>query len=149
MWQLRKPVPADVQAAFGRSVITKSLGTSNDREATKVAMAILESLDEQWATIRLNPLSALIDLEPRSSARVVPSELAKQAIIRAVYEQVVGQIEARDHARFLNDRTAHSSSAEERRASARELNREVRAGNVERFVGPTEKMLTNRGVRAG
>lgn len=52
MWQLRKPVPADVQAAFGKVVVTKSLGTSNDRDATKAAMMLLEELEERWDGIR-------------------------------------------------------------------------------------------------
>lgn len=146
MWQLRKHVPEDVKAAFGRPVVSESLRTSNDRDATKVAMARLEELDEQWASIRLGNLPSLIDLDLGVSGPNEPPRDTKNAIIRAVYERVAGEVEARDHARFLDDRVAHLSSAQERRASARELIREVRTGNVQRFVGPTEQMLTNRGV---
>lgn len=145
MWQLRKPVPADVQAAFGQKVYTESLGTRDDRQATKVALSILEKLDEQWSAIRRGvPLPSI---ERDSMPPVVePSEDTKQAVIRATFEQVVGAIEARDNGRFLSDRAAYEDAVEKRRKSARELNREVRMGNVGRFVAPTEKLLSKRGV---
>ncbi len=146
MWQLRKPVPADVQEAFGKVVVTKSLGTSNDRDATKAAMMLLEELEERWAAIRSGSSPASTRSKPEASVSGELPEQTRNAIIKAVYTQVLDKIEKLDNARFKSDRHAHSIAAEERRSSARDLAREVRAGDLERFVGPTEKQLLKHGV---
>lgn len=146
MWQLRKPVPADVQGPFGKVVVTKSLGTSNDRDATKAAMMLLEELERRWDAIRTGSPVAPTRCKPEA---FVPGELpghTQNAIIKTVYTQVLGKIEELDNARFKSDRYAHDMAADERRSSARDLAREVRAGDVERFVGPTEKQLLKHGV---
>ena len=146
MWQLRKPVPADVQAAFGKVVVTKSLGTSNDRDATKAAMTLLEELEECWGAIRKGVPPASIGREPEALVRGEPPERTQNEIIKTFYTHVLDTIEQQDIARFKSDRLAHNSSADERRAAARDLAREVRAGDVERFIGPTEKQLAKHGV---
>ena len=146
MWQLRKPVPADVQAAFGKVVVTKSLGTSNDRDATKAAMVLLEELEERWEAIRKGvPFAAL---ECRLEALVGDQlpERTRNAIIKTVYTQVLESIEQQDIARSKRDRLAHNSSADERRAAARNLAQDVRAGDIDRFIEPTEKQLKKYGV---
>jgi integrase len=146
MWQLRKPVPADVQTAFGKVVVTKSLGTSNDRDATKAAMMLLEELEECWDAIRSGSASA----SPRGESKsTVPGDLPEHthnAIIKDVYTQAVDKFGKLDNARFKRDRIAHNIAAEERRLLALEQKREVRAGDVERYVGPTERLLTKHGV---
>ena len=146
MWQLRKPVPADVHAAFGRTVVTKSLGTSNDRDATKAAIMLLEELEECWDAIRKGVSPSSTEREPQGLARGEPPERTQNAIIKTFYTHVLGSIEQQDIARFKSDRLAHNSSADERRAAARELAQEVRAGDIERFIGPTEKQLAKYGV---
>lgn len=146
MWQLRKPVPADVQAAFGKVVVTKSLGTSNDRDATKAAMMLLEELEERWDGIRRGSPLASTEREPEALVRGELPEHTQNAIIKAVYTQVLDKIEELDIASFKSDRLAHNSSADERREAARDVAREVRAGDVTRFIGPTEKQLANHGV---
>lgn len=146
MWQLRKPVPADVQTAFGKVVVTKSLGTSNDRDATKAAMVLLEELEERWEAIRKGvPFAAL---ECRLEALVGDQlpERTRNAIIKTVYTQVLESIEQQDIARSKRDRLAHNSSADERRAAARNLAQDVRAGDIDRFIEPTEKQLKKYGV---
>ena len=146
MWQLRKPVPADVQAAFGRVVVTKSLGTSNDRDATKAAIMLLDELEKRWDAIRRGTPLASTEREPEALVRGEPPEHTQNAIIKTFYSHVLDSIERQDIARFKSDRLAHNRSADERRAAARDLAQEVRAGEVERFIGPTEKQLAKYGV---
>ncbi|UYY59752.1 DUF6538 domain-containing protein [Sphingomonas sp. S2-65] len=145
MWQFRKHVPSDVQAAFGRDVVTKSLGTTDDRAATTKAIALLDSLEEQWASLRRGEAVHPLEISTSSSIASEPSEHLKQAIIRAVYEQVSRELEVRDNAAFKADRAAHFESLAKRRTELREMNREVRAGQLDRFEGPIERMLSNRG----
>jgi integrase len=146
MWQLRKPVPADVQAAFGKVVVTKSLGTSNDRDATKAAMVLLEELEERWEAIRKGVPFAALERGPEALVGDQLPERTRNAIIKTVYTQVLESIEQQDIARSKRDRLAHNSSADERRAAARNLAQDVRAGDIERFIGPTEKQLGKYGV---
>ncbi|KKI17895.1 hypothetical protein XM50_16905 [Sphingomonas sp. Ag1] len=145
IWQLRKPVPADVQRAFGRKVVTRSLGSSDDRLATIAALAILGDLEEQWSALRSGTATRTI-LPSALATAGEPPESVKRAVVRAAYEQVLGELEARDNARFLSDRAAFDESSEHRRKMARELNREVRAGDLTRFVAVTDRLLANRGV---
>ncbi len=146
MWQLRKPVPADVQAAFGKVVVTKSLGTSNDRDATKAAMVFLEELEERWEAIRKGVPFAALECGPEALVGDQLPERTRNAIIKTVYTQVLESIEQQDIARSKRDRLAHNNSADERRAAARNLAQDVRAGDIERFIGPTEKQLVKYGV---
>ncbi|MGN7161741.1 DUF6538 domain-containing protein [Sphingomonas sp. SAFR-052] len=145
IWQLRKPVPADVQRAFGRKVVTRSLGSSDDRIATIAALAILGDLEEQWNALRSG--TTIRPILPAALATAGdPPERVKLTVVRAAYEQVLGELEARDKAQFLSDRTAFDESSEHRRKMARELNREVRAGDLTRFIAVTDRLLANRGV---
>lgn len=146
MWQLRKPVPTDVQFAFGRKVVTKSLGTADDHAATIRALAILDDLKVQWASLRSGKSIPAEQATGSASIAGEPPEHVKQAIIRAVYEQVSRDTEAKENAAFALDRSAHLSNLAQRRADLGELNREVRAGQLERFEAPVERMLSNRGV---
>lgn len=146
MWQLRKPVPADVQTAFGKVVVTKSLGTSSDRDATKAAMMLLEELEDCWDAIRSGSPSASPRGEPKSTVPGNLPEHTHNAIIKDVYTQAVDKFGKLDNARFKRDRIAHNIATEERRLLALEQKREVRAGDVERYVGPTERLLTKHGV---
>ncbi|WP_342724271.1 DUF6538 domain-containing protein [Sphingomonas palmae] len=145
MWQLRKPVPSDVQRAYGRKVVTRSLGTSDERIATMEALAILGDLEEQWSALRSS--SETKSILPMAFADAgEPPESIKRAVVRAAYEQVLSELEARDNARFLSDRATFDESYDHRRKMARELNREVRAGDLTRFIAATERLLSNRGV---
>jgi hypothetical protein len=102
-WQLRKPVPIDVQAAYGRVVFTKSLGTSDDRAATKAAMEILDELDKRWDALRRGEeIGSTRDIGAATSSGE-PSQHVKRAIVRAVYEQVLRGTEERDNAAFTAD----------------------------------------------
>lgn len=145
IWQLRKPVPADVQRAFGRKVVTRSLGSSDDRIATFAALSILDDLEEQWNALRGGPATQQ-RLPTTCAVEGEPTESVKRAVVRAAYEQVLGELEARDNARFLSDRAAFDESSEHRRKMARELNREVRAGDLTRFIAVTDRLLAKRGV---
>jgi integrase len=148
MWQLRKPVPADVQSAFGRSVFTKSLGTSNDREATKAALALLDELEERWAKLRSNGTTN----DPPPAARPTnvgePPSHVRKAIVRAAYEHVVREIDAHHNALHLADPEGHLSGIEQRRLDARKLQREVHRGELQRFELPTAKQLAKHGYHA-
>jgi integrase len=147
MWQLRKPVPADVQEAFGRTVVTRSLGTADDRAATIAAISILDSLEQEWASLRLAPAATAEGLSNLESIESEPSDKVKQAIIRAVFEKVSREFEARDNAAFKADREAHFATLGERRKKLSRLSREVRAGLLDPFEGPLEQMLLKRGER--
>lgn len=145
-------MPADIQAAFGRKVVTRSLETCDDLDATKRALVILEGLEQQWAALRLGMPTQSIETSAQTGDHgrlrptAEPSESAKRAIIRAAYELVIGAIEARDNTRFASDRFAYEDGVEKRRKSARELNLEVRMGNLSKFVAPTERLLSRRGL---
>jgi integrase len=146
MWQLRKPVPADVQDAFGHRVITRTLGTSDDRAATRAAIAILDDLEVEWALLRQGQSAARQSVNTITTAHGEPPEPLKRAIIRALYEQVSQRGKALDNEAFTADRAAYSDNIAKRRTKLGEVIREVRAGQLERFAGPIERTIVRHGV---
>lgn len=148
MWQFRKAVPADVQSAFGRSVVTKSLGTANDREATKAALALLEQLEHCWTEIRKcgamdNAASTICSSEPTE-----PPIHVKNSVLRSAFEQVVRKFDAYHSDQQQADPEGHHRGAEQRRLDAGKLQREVRRGELRRFKEPTAKQLAKHGYEA-
>jgi hypothetical protein len=66
-WQLRVPVPKDVQAQFGRKEVTRSLLDRDHSKAALAALPIIADLNNEWAAIRRGQATGVLNaVGPRS-----------------------------------------------------------------------------------
>ncbi|MDF2496113.1 DUF6538 domain-containing protein [Sphingomonas sp.] len=146
-WQLRVPVPKDVQAAYGRKVVTQSLGVEDELAATALAVPLVQRLHAQWNALRDGqPVPALTLGADTLCPSAQPSNALRQEIVRSAFEQVLKGTAAKRAAAFSDDRDGYEAGREARLDAHRRLSDEIQFGQLDRFVEPTAKMAANRGV---
>jgi integrase len=146
-WQLRVPVPKDVQAAYGRKVVTQSLGIEDELAATALAVPFVQRLHAQWNALRNGqPGPALTLGADTLYASAQPSHALRQEIVRSTFEQVLKGTASKRAAAYADNRDAYEVGREARLDAHRRLSNEVQFEQLDRFVEPTAKMAASRGV---
>lgn len=132
-WQLRVPVPKDVQAAFGRPVVTRSLKTSDKTVASQTALPIILELKEEWARLRKGALP--------------PTEVSLLLLAREVFEQADDISRQKRAARYKEDGKNYDAYVEHQEKVQVQLSREFQASELRRWVEPAATVLKNRGIK--
>lgn len=112
-WTLRRRVPSDLIKVLGRREVWIALGTSDRKEAAKLARRAAVELDEKWEAKRkelkprakVEPADSVSDAELRRAVAgtfwrdeqdVSPASVAADKEVREDFEREIGALEARD-----------------------------------------------------
>lgn len=139
-WQLRVPVPKDVQEVFGKDVVTRSLREHDRDRAAEKALPILMGLKAQWAELR--SLQSPGKVSPQIGR--IPTELDRLAIARAAFDygRATVQNKRAELARQGHDLAAHIEVQEREQVKHVAL---LQGGILDQWIEPTERMLKSRG----
>lgn len=138
-WQLRVPLPTDIQSATQRKEFTKSLGTEDRKQAEAKAIAILADLQDQWRQLRNMPA---ID-----NSALVPSAYALQKILAHVFDEAMSTLERTRQKRYLNDPTGFGQYLKQREASLLSMTMAASAGEVGKWKKAAEDVLLKAGYQ--
>lgn len=138
-WQLRVPLPIDIQIATHRKEFTKSLGTEDRKDANERAIAILAELHEEWQRLRNTPAT--------SSFCRVPTDFELKKILSSVYHEAYSNLEQTRSQHYLNDPAGFRDYLEKREASLVSMAMAVSSGEIGKWEGPAEKALLKAGYQ--
>ena len=136
-WQLRVPVPSDVQERFGRKEVTKSLREKDKDKAARKAFAILTGLTDEWARLRFEAH----DQTQTPALRRQPSEHSRQAAIGEAFEKINRGIRRRR----IEDPSQKGAGLANGNRLQRKLVKAIDSGDLKPFEDRAEKYLRNKG----
>ena len=139
MWQLRVPVPKDVQEAFGRREVTRSLGERDRERAANAALAILADLFVQFEQLRNQSVSRAI--------AVVPSEHQLLALAGEAYQQARATTQQSRRDKLASGASDYDQYLQVQERSQVALVRAMEAQNFSSWRASAERMLRNRGFK--
>jgi integrase len=141
IWQLRVPVPKDVQAAYGRREVTKSLGEAERAKAEAKALPLLMELRTEWDGLRIaRPVA------PKRNGE--PSEAELLALGLEVYESARRTIVANRGKAFANKPEAYGAYRAEQEVRQVGWVREIASGNFDRWAKVAGDVLIRKGFGA-
>lgn len=135
-WQLRVPVPRDVQAAYGRKEVTVSLRERDRERAALKALPILLKLRTEWEQLR----------QGSPSAPDGPSDADLLKLATEVFENARQLSQAKRNERFASDPDTYADYLERQEQAQIGLIRALQADDLEPWVAPAERVLVNRGI---
>lgn len=139
-WQLRVPVPKDVQKAFGRAVVTRSLREHDRERAADKALPILVGLKNRWAELRAGGAT-----DGDAPAGRIPTHAELIAIAQDAFNQ--GQavlIEKRASIAALGADTLVTELEFQEREQVKNVAL-FDAEALDQWIEPAERMLKTRG----
>ena len=131
-WQLRLPVPVDVQGPFGRKVVTMSLREEDERRAAIKAMAHINELNTEWDRLR-------------SSRALPPSEETLLALTRQIYERALNITAEKRSSQAVQEVESYNDYVSNQEDAHVLLVREISRNNLARWEDSAEQILTKRG----
>lgn len=138
-WQLRVPVPVDVQLAYGRREFTKSLGEHDRAKAAAKSWPILQALHSEWATIR-----AERDLLAARASRA-PTENEMLGIAQSFFDGARSRTTARRLEIFASDPEGYLDNVARRERGLAGWVKEIDGESFERWTKAAENALIARG----
>ncbi len=140
LWQLRLPVPKDVQKVEGRKEITLSLREHDRAMASRKALKEITKWNARWERMREERMSAL-----RTTDAATPAEQELHTIAKDAYQIAIKAL--RDKAKRRQGHAPDHLAAFIQR-SERDLlvlANEIRARDFDRWEGTAARMLEKRG----
>ena len=145
-WQLIVPVPKAVQAAFGRKIVTKSLGERGRAAAEAKALPILASLHREWSS--LNSASPTSET-PEPDKGAAPSERDLIMLAgRDIYDQIFEALSARHVAAFTTNPEGYADYVKRHEDQLIRLSAEVDSNMLKRWEPHAARLGSNRGYCA-
>lgn len=138
-WQIRVPVPKDVQGEVGQKEHTRSLRERDPVKAQSKAIQILARLHAEWDAIRERRAGGRAD----ASAQLVPGEAELLAIARDAFDvsaTVAGQLRARQ---LAENAEGYDNYLERQERDRIESARRLARGDLARWV-PTAARLAEK-----
>lgn len=140
IWQLRVPVPQDVQAAYGRKEFTKTLGEADRAKAEAKALPILLALRAEWDSLRATD-GAISEL-------MNPTEAELLALGWKAYEAARRHAAERRGAAYASDPAGYEAYLKQQESRQVGLVREIGSGNFGRWESASAAMLAREGLPA-
>ncbi|WP_440977853.1 DUF6538 domain-containing protein [Sphingomonas pseudosanguinis] len=135
-WQLRVPVPRDVQAAYGRKEVTVSLRERDRERAAMKALPILLDLTGEWERLRRGSPPAADE----------PSDANLLKLAKEVFEQARELSQTKRKERFASDPDTYADYLERQEQAQIGLVRALQANDLQPWLAPAERILVNRGI---
>lgn len=139
VWQIRVPVPADVQAEYGRREFTKSLGERDRVKADRIAVGILAELHEEFEKIRAASRDS-------SSARI-PSNHDLDILINQTFEDVLALSRERRANRRREDVDGFQEWLERQEANQAKYVHDIEREEFARWEPAARKRLSSNGFK--
>lgn len=136
-WQLRVPVPADIQGKVGRKEVTKSLGERDRAKAEEAALLILTDLRRQWIEVR----------KQQGSAERFPTEAEAAKILDDVFSSVYEMSRVGRSERYAKDPDAYEAWLRRQEAQLTRYVFDIDAKDFSRWKVAAERRLTRDGFQ--
>lgn len=142
-WQLRVPVPKDLQASFGRKEFTRSLQAIDDVEAATNALKMLQDLHAEWK--RLRESGQVVEGGHRVEV-LEPTEGQMLSMAAEIYEKslaIAQQTRSRMHIKMGTEYVSYLEMQEKLQTL---YIREMESGNFTRWTKTSEEFLFKKGL---
>lgn len=137
-FQLRVPVPTDVQSLIGKKEHTKSLGTEDRVVAAARAIQQLAKWQAEWEAARRI-------LTSKPSKPMTPTPLDLQRLINQAYEDSLDIVDKKRVASFAKDPSVYEGILQHNEKAVVKLSRQLRAGNVQEWSVVAGRLITRAG----
>lgn len=137
-FQLRVPVPTDVQPLFGKKEHTKSLGTEDRVVASSRAVQQLAKWQLEWEEARRSSTT-------KPSRPTTPTPFDLQRLISQAFEESLAITERGRASAFANDTSVCDDILIRNEKSVVTLSRQLRAGNVQAWSIAAGRLLARSG----
>lgn len=138
-FQLRVPLPVDIQHATGRKEFTKSLKTEDRKVAQAQAVNELSALYGEWESIRSGKLVVNVPGAP------TPFDLLR--LVADAYEETKGIVERHRIERFASNPQGFEDYLRHWESELIKVCRMVEANDLDRWAGPAIRILNKNGFR--
>lgn len=137
-YQLRVPVPEDVQAIIGKKEHTKSLRTEDRVEAEGRAIQHLAKWQAEWSQARAGLATGTPVAMPGGT---VPTPFDVLVLIRSVFENSLRIAQQSRSMAFEKDQSAYEAILLKQEQSIIAASRQLQMGQLDRWRGEAEKFL--------
>ena len=140
-WQLRVPVPQDVQGQFGRKEVTRSLRETDKSKASLAALPIITQLNEQWDELRASQ-----NLSAKSEGKKRPSPQDVHTLVAAAFDQALEKASALHRGLGSQDIALVEQRLAASDRNQAKLANQLLDGDVTRLHDPVVRMLAARNL---
>lgn len=137
-WQLRVPVPLDVQNLYGRPVVTRSLRETDRRRAADMALPLILSLRQEWENLRSG------SAPKRDGA---PTERDMLSLARKLYDRSYSISREKRGSRFEKDPDDYQRWLAQQDHFLTSYAFDIEARRLDRWRSPAEKFLRSHGYK--